>query len=611
MTNLRCDTVAELANLLELETGDHVHVLGYYAANDGGGQVVRYDAAAADAIDDGFVFDGPGSVGRFIAVEQDEVKLLRFGCVGDDATDDTTALTNAFAAGSANLVHVTSPTRKVYQTTARITINSNTGVDLRGSFIKQADAAELATVVQISAGSGLDRNVTRLAVDGNRDNNTAAVTGIVCNSMSQAREGRFEAVNCDVGTRIEGNVESSRIKVDGVSCGWILEMRRDGGGDTPDECHVKVNGHTCDNGVSWGDQSQITGHLEMYVETISETSIEVLGTADVHLSGVLRGVCQNNNSTGIFINTDASGSPRVHFDGLHIMGDAAATGTTALVIEEALVIDGKIVLDNTIDGVWVKSITNRGSLQVQTTGALTGTAVILGDAAGTRLSPFVIEQGSQLQGGTGSVEFRNSNTCYVDGTAMLSGTVTFGAGSLEDTVIIPSDRANNAITVDGSAVRPNAVYRKPMRNADLGNIPTLFDGSIVENWVNGLNDRAGSLRWSTGDNCWLPPQDWFEVNNADVGATPSVKVSSGADADQQMVFTRMVLTNTAAQNVTTFADMAEGQRVQVRFSDGNTTLVHSDTANGLVLKSGANETVAAGTVKIFNWTNGRAIEIGA
>jgi len=85
------DSVADLANV-SMASGQLVQTLGYYAASDGGANVYRYDSESAAAIDGGFVIDGPGSVGRFLAVDQTVANVRRFGATGDGVTDDTASL---------------------------------------------------------------------------------------------------------------------------------------------------------------------------------------------------------------------------------------------------------------------------------------------------------------------------------------------------------------------------------------------------------------------------------------------------------------------------------------------------------------------------------------
>jgi parallel beta-helix repeat protein len=93
------DSVADLANV-SMASGQLVQTLGYYAASDGGANVYRYDSESAAAIDGGFVIDGPGSVGRFLAVDQTVANVRRFGATGDGVTDDTSSIQAALNTGA-------------------------------------------------------------------------------------------------------------------------------------------------------------------------------------------------------------------------------------------------------------------------------------------------------------------------------------------------------------------------------------------------------------------------------------------------------------------------------------------------------------------------------
>ena len=97
------DFVADLANV-SMASGQLVQTLGYYAASDGGANVYRYDSGSAAAIDGGFVLDGPGSVGRFLAVDQTVANARQFGAKGDGVTDDTSALQSAM--DSHNIIYI-------------------------------------------------------------------------------------------------------------------------------------------------------------------------------------------------------------------------------------------------------------------------------------------------------------------------------------------------------------------------------------------------------------------------------------------------------------------------------------------------------------------------
>jgi len=75
-----------------------VFVQGYYAANDGGGGIFKYDTASV-AADDGFITIKPTAntgAGRWIAIFDDKVvNIRRAGAKGDNVTDDKAAIDKA------------------------------------------------------------------------------------------------------------------------------------------------------------------------------------------------------------------------------------------------------------------------------------------------------------------------------------------------------------------------------------------------------------------------------------------------------------------------------------------------------------------------------------
>ena len=90
-TALDAINVANVASLASITpaNGSTVVTQGYYTVGDGGGNVYKYDSASSDTIDGGFVIDGPGSVGRFLAIDQTVANVRHFGATGDGVTDDT------------------------------------------------------------------------------------------------------------------------------------------------------------------------------------------------------------------------------------------------------------------------------------------------------------------------------------------------------------------------------------------------------------------------------------------------------------------------------------------------------------------------------------------
>lgn len=104
---LKVATVADLANLVvgrTLRDEMLVEIADYATAGGGGGGLYRYDAGSSATVDSGFVHNGPGSAGRFLAVDQSRATAKQFGCRGDGSTNDHTRLAAFLGCGAQTLV---------------------------------------------------------------------------------------------------------------------------------------------------------------------------------------------------------------------------------------------------------------------------------------------------------------------------------------------------------------------------------------------------------------------------------------------------------------------------------------------------------------------------
>lgn len=88
--SLPYNTVAALQAATSLiPPGSSVTTRGYYAVGDGGENTYYYDKTSSATVDGGFVLNGPGGVGRFIADDQTEINLLKWGVIPDDSATGT------------------------------------------------------------------------------------------------------------------------------------------------------------------------------------------------------------------------------------------------------------------------------------------------------------------------------------------------------------------------------------------------------------------------------------------------------------------------------------------------------------------------------------------
>lgn len=167
-------TVATVADLATARPGDGdvITTLGYTVAGTGA-NTYRYDADSAATANGGTVIAGPGSVGRYIAIDQKTANADQFGAVGDGSTNDTTALQawiDAYDNGAR--LFVLAP-NKTYIVNSKVVIDQMTDfvVDLNGSTIKCGAASPVDANGQALHITRCDRfEVRNGVVDGNRDN---------------------------------------------------------------------------------------------------------------------------------------------------------------------------------------------------------------------------------------------------------------------------------------------------------------------------------------------------------------------------------------------------------------------------------------------------------
>jgi len=107
-SNYSYSTVSELiADITVVETvapGAQVAVSGYHVAGDFGGGAFYWDPLSTDAHDGGMVLTPSGRTdpGRWHRIISTKLSVHHFGAVGDNVTNDRTAIENALTAGAMN-----------------------------------------------------------------------------------------------------------------------------------------------------------------------------------------------------------------------------------------------------------------------------------------------------------------------------------------------------------------------------------------------------------------------------------------------------------------------------------------------------------------------------
>lgn len=95
---IKVTNIATMKALTGLADGALIQTLGYYAAGDGGHGSYRYNAAGAGTANGGTVHAPDTLPGRFELLHNGWVSLKQFGVKSDGVTDNSAAITAAFAA---------------------------------------------------------------------------------------------------------------------------------------------------------------------------------------------------------------------------------------------------------------------------------------------------------------------------------------------------------------------------------------------------------------------------------------------------------------------------------------------------------------------------------
>lgn len=91
------DSIADLKALAVSPALSQVHVLGYYAAGDGGGGVFNYSSGSAASDNGGTIIAPTTGSGRWLRVDLAPINVRWFGAKGDGSTSDTAAFQAAIS----------------------------------------------------------------------------------------------------------------------------------------------------------------------------------------------------------------------------------------------------------------------------------------------------------------------------------------------------------------------------------------------------------------------------------------------------------------------------------------------------------------------------------
>lgn len=99
------DTVADMQGNSAVTDGTVCITRGYLSTEDGGGNRYRYSSSSSATANGGFVVNGPGGTGRFIAEDQSIVNVCQFGAIPGAGTDRVTQIQAAIDAAKPSAIY--------------------------------------------------------------------------------------------------------------------------------------------------------------------------------------------------------------------------------------------------------------------------------------------------------------------------------------------------------------------------------------------------------------------------------------------------------------------------------------------------------------------------
>lgn len=413
------------------------------------------------------------------------------------------------------------------------TVVFGSGPDARiDDIITQADGAELPVIASVSLSNvtaDTRRAQYRLAVDGNRDNNTASVTGIDATKIKRGSNSvDFSAFNCDTGIRIAGNVEVAMMDCHADTCGTGVLLEPDGA-NTPDELIFRVNAHACDTFFETTGTTKMSGHITFGCEQ-SDSWGAIIETGWFELSGIIRGCglvdggclktgayavlrgsihCAGGDNTNCEWAASIEGS---ELHGLHITASSSFANGVRI-----------------IDGA-------EGSARIvlQTSPFTTGTdfGVQIGVSGGTVVNGFVVLPGSEISGTT-AINLDNAVGCDID-CASIVGDVLIGASSRDNTIRVPRRNAEVLATFTNNSSNFNKIIFKgnyTLSEMNAFNAGTAGSGCFKGMEVEQCQDFDGARCYYDG-NQWVPSHGVLATGTATIPiGSKNISVAHGLGYD--------------------------------------------------------------------------------
>lgn len=245
---LRLGSVAAVTN------GTAVVTSGYYSAGDGGGGTFVWNSTSTDADNGGTIIQVTGVVtGRWLLSYSNSLSVKQFGAKCDGSTNDTTAINNAAAVGSAFLVFPTGTT------TMASSVNPTAGQTWSGygatlkMIASQPNFTRLVSIAYTGASDSNQTTIEGLTLDGNRDNQGTFTGGALeqshCLFAAASGVGKLNLIVRDVTTRnscgdgiaLYTAISAQITNCAGVNC-WRQAISVTGGGSTLQVANYRESG---------------------------------------------------------------------------------------------------------------------------------------------------------------------------------------------------------------------------------------------------------------------------------------------------------------------------------------------------------------------------------
>ncbi len=514
-----------------------------------------------------------------------------------------------------------------YPLTSTVNVTGDSVLDLIGSAITQADNTNLDALVKIniSLNTGIRHSDVKVFVDGNRDNNTTPVTGVVVDKIRKAF-GRTTvgAINCDTAVSIPGDTEFAKFDIGVDSCGTALEIvtgtaarvsaeelpadqvDRDGEsavnaegqlaitresvvgravGVSSDELMIDLTAHNVETVVKTSGQIKTSGVIRVLAEQSSGWGMD-LNVGWLELAGELRGCGDVANNTGCFrqgyqLKADGGAAGMLATRGKLILVGGSSLNTTD---PEGKYCDwavdlhygGTVALDLFITGRYhggvrvAKGVVAGSSAQLNISQPPESKEAILfydPDNTGTISGFHVLPGSSIIAPGKVAINFDRASSCIVDAT-LIMGQIIFGANSGGNTVRIPRATANDVSFVNNRTANDNrVVFLGRYTLAQLDAMPVKFVGMFVEQ----VSDFAGASAHYDGQ-AWRTAQTRTRVTTVATSANPAFNVNNF----DQLNVTGLTV-NMASVGVT--GTPFDGQQIRIRIKDNGTARTLAFGAN--------------------------------